>query len=138
MRHLSSPNRHDLSWHRNEPLTREYCKLVTKEVLLRLPAILPWRPGTFRRAIIGRHIHPDTLALAVMGNDDKIAYDNAGEVKRLAVTSETSPRSRSHRRWSSWWSASTRSSLTYSRGSGGIPPRQVARHGRPRTARRYS
>jgi hypothetical protein len=59
-------------------ITRRYCILVTQEAMLRLHSILPWRPGTLRRAVIGVHIDPDTLEIAVRGRDDKVASDRMG------------------------------------------------------------
>lgn len=69
-----------------EVMTRNYCVLITREAILRLHAILPWRPGTIRRAVIGVHIHPETLEITVKGREDKIARDGKGRIKRQRVT----------------------------------------------------
>jgi len=66
-----------------EVLTRAYCQIIVKEVLLRLPALLPWRPGVFREALLNRHIDPQSFQIAAIGNDNKVAYGPDGSIKHL-------------------------------------------------------
>lgn len=69
-----------------EVMTRPYCTLITREAMLRLHSILPWRPGTLRRALLGHHIDPITLELVVRGRDDKVDKDHRGRIKRQEVS----------------------------------------------------
>jgi hypothetical protein len=68
-----------------EVMSRAYCVLITREAMLRLHSILPWRPGTLRRAVLGVHIDPKTLEITIKGRDDKIARDGRGRIKRQRV-----------------------------------------------------
>lgn len=67
-------------------MSRTYCVLITREAMLRLHSILPWRPGTLRRAILGVHVDPETLEITVKGRDDKVDTDGRGRIKRQRVT----------------------------------------------------
>lgn len=69
-----------------EVMTRPYTTLIVREAMLRLHSILPWRPGTLRRAILGVHIDPDSLALVVRGRDDKVDRDGKGRLKKQEVS----------------------------------------------------
>ena len=66
-------------------VNRGYCITVTREAMFRLGALLPWRPGVFRKALIGEHLDPESLAVAAVGNDNKVQRDN-GQVRRMRVT----------------------------------------------------
>lgn len=44
-----------------ELVDRTYAYLVMKELWMRLPALLPWRPSEFARMRIGQDLDPDTL-----------------------------------------------------------------------------
>lgn len=62
-----------------------YCQLVVRELLLRLPSVLPWRPSVFRRARLGVHLDPVTLRLSVVGNDGKVARRPDGSLREDVV-----------------------------------------------------
>lgn len=64
-----------------ELFDRTYCGLANKELILRLPSILPWRPGEFRRARCGVHLDPATLRIRLVGVQTKREYDHSGEIR---------------------------------------------------------
>jgi hypothetical protein len=47
-----------------ELVHRTYSFLVMKELWMRLPVLLPWRPSEFCRMRIGQHLDPDTLTIS--------------------------------------------------------------------------
>lgn len=47
-----------------ELVHRTYSFLVMKELWMRLPVLLPWRPSEFCRLRIGHHLDPDTLEIS--------------------------------------------------------------------------
>jgi hypothetical protein len=67
-------------------LDRTACLMANRELILRLLAIIPWRPSVFRRALIGRHIDPETLAFTVIGHDGKVERNPDGSVRRQEAT----------------------------------------------------
>ena len=69
-----------------ELMTESYITLINREAIVRLLSIVPWRPGTFRRAILGIHFDTGSLSFRMEGHDLKTERDRSGQVRWQMVS----------------------------------------------------